>query len=166
MSCTLIIGYGNPLRGDDALGHYAVQRLSELVDNETVKLISCHQLTPELAAEASKYDKVIFIDASIGEKEGVLTVTRLDHTQLPKPAISHQLEPESVLAYSSTLYGKTPDAYLVTITAGSFGYMEGLSDAVLSSLPELTDAVLRITGIKLEVYKNNHQKVINIHQQK
>ena len=31
----LIIGYGNPLRGDDGLGHVAAQRLCELLGDES-----------------------------------------------------------------------------------------------------------------------------------
>ncbi len=166
MSCTLIIGYGNPLRGDDALGYYAVQRLSGLVKQDNVKFMTCHQLTPELAVEAAKFEKVIFIDASIGDQRGILCVTQINHAHIPKRTFSHQLDPESILACAQALYGHVPEAYLVTITANSFGYMEGLSEAVRSSLPELTEAVLQIIGFEQEVQKNNHQKLINIYQQK
>lgn len=165
MTCTLIIGYGNPLRGDDALGYYAAQCLTELVKNENVKIMTCHQLAPELAAEAAKFDQVIFIDASVGEQPGILSVTQIDHTHIPKRTFSHQLDPESILACTQALYGRGPEAYLITITGNSFGYMDDLSAAVRSRLPELNDAVLKIIGFGPIVKKNNHQNLVNIYQQ-
>ena len=161
MSYTLIIGYGNPSRGDDALGYYAAQSLSELVKDEKIKIITCHQLTPELAAEVARFEKVIFIDASIGEQPGILRVTKIAHTQTAKSIFSHQLDPESILACSQALYGQVPEAYLVTITANSFEYIEDLSVAVRNRLPELTDAIYQLIGFEPAVQKINHQKLLN-----
>lgn len=70
---TLIIGYGNTLRGDDGVGY----RIAEIFEQEedgleshyseesrhTVRSHPCHQLTPDLAAELAQADRVIFVDA-------------------------------------------------------------------------------------------------------
>jgi len=146
MSRTMIIGYGNPLRGDDAVGYHAARLLSDMVKQREVVIRTCHQLTPELAPEISTFEKVIFIDASIAEVAGELTVSQLKHTGVSERTISHHFDPESVLTCSHMLYGRVPEAYLVTITANSFGYMEDLSVPVKRRLPDLTQAVLRIIG--------------------
>jgi len=146
MPRTVIIAYGNPLRGDDAVGYYAARKLSDLIDREDVSILTCHQLTPELASDISRFEKAVFIDASVGDTPGVLSVTQIDPSHIPNRTFSHQLDPESVLACSQYLFGQVPEAYLVTITAESFGYMEDLSVPVKSRLPELIDAVLGIVG--------------------
>lgn len=146
MTRSIIIGYGNPLRGDDALGYHAARSLSGLVTSPNVTIHTCHQLTPELAAEISAYDVAVFIDASIGDIPGTLSVTKIDPSGIPNRTYSHQVDPESVLLCSQMLYGRVPDSYLITISANSFGYMEELSDPVINRLPDLTDAVLRIVG--------------------
>ncbi len=148
MSRTIIIGYGNPLCGDDAVGYYAARKLSELVKSEDITIHTYHQLTPELAADISRYDKAVFIDASVGGTPGTITTAQIDPTHIPNRTYSHQLDPESVLTCSQALYGRVPAAYLVTIDAGSFGYMEDLSGPVKAGLSDLIDAVLEIIEYK------------------
>lgn len=63
MAHTLIIGYGNPLRGDDGLGWHVAQRLAAVLPQHRARIEVCHQLTPELAEPISRADLVIFIDA-------------------------------------------------------------------------------------------------------
>jgi hydrogenase maturation protease len=143
---TIIIGYGNPLRGDDALGYHAARKLSQLVNTKNVVIRTCHQLTPELAEEISTFDLAVFIDASVGDVPGTLSVAQIDSAKIPNRTFSHQLDAESILACSKALYGHVPISYLVTVTANSFEYMEDLSVPVRTRLPDLTDAVLRIVG--------------------
>src|SRR5580704_15594719 len=50
---TLVIGYGNPLRSDDALGWHASRLLAQALAGQEVDVITCHQLTPELAEPLS-----------------------------------------------------------------------------------------------------------------
>ena len=69
MPHTLIIGYGNPLRGDDGVGPRAAELLVE-EDGVTspllpdgVQVLVCHQLTIELAPQIAEADRLILIDA-------------------------------------------------------------------------------------------------------
>jgi hydrogenase maturation protease len=61
---TLVIGYGNTLRGDDGVGSLVAEQVAtwSLPD---VRSHSIHQLTPELAAEIAQAEQIFFIDASI-----------------------------------------------------------------------------------------------------
>ena len=65
MARALIIGYGNPLRGDDGLGWRAAEQLAEIIPQSEAEVIACHQLTPELAEPISRARLVIFIDMSL-----------------------------------------------------------------------------------------------------
>ncbi len=46
---TVVIGYGNPLRGDDGIGWAVIERLQQMPLAETLTLIASHQLLPELS---------------------------------------------------------------------------------------------------------------------
>ena len=48
MPHTLIIGYGNPLRGDDAAGYVAAELLRERIFDPQVETVSEQQLLPEM----------------------------------------------------------------------------------------------------------------------
>ncbi|HYG98513.1 MAG TPA: hydrogenase maturation protease [Terriglobales bacterium] len=73
----LVIGYGNPLRSDDALGWRVAEALRSRFEHQfshtqarvgagsaDVEVISCQQLNPELADPISRADLVLFVDAA------------------------------------------------------------------------------------------------------
>jgi Ni,Fe-hydrogenase maturation factor len=57
----LVIGIGNPLRGDDGVGWWLAERAETL--KPTPRVLRVQQLTPELAAELAAARRVLFIDA-------------------------------------------------------------------------------------------------------
>ncbi|HTN80845.1 MAG TPA: hydrogenase maturation protease, partial [Acidimicrobiales bacterium] len=65
----LVLGVGNPSRGDDALGPLFVERLSELlaheVSNGDVEVLTDFQLQIEHALDLTGRAKVVFVDASV-----------------------------------------------------------------------------------------------------
>ena len=67
MAGTLIIGYGNPMRGDDAIGCHAARELEQHFWNDpTVEVMATQQLTPEMVDDILQRDFVLFLDASFG----------------------------------------------------------------------------------------------------
>ncbi len=64
----LVIGYGNPLRGDDGVGP-AVSGAIAVLGLPGVRALSVHQLTPELAAEAAGARVAVFVDAAVDSTE-------------------------------------------------------------------------------------------------
>ena len=63
----LVIGYGNPLRGDDGFGGLAAGYV-EKRQIPGLEVIVFHQLNPELAAVASNSSHAIFLDAVAGDE--------------------------------------------------------------------------------------------------
>jgi len=60
---SLVIGIGNPLRGDDGIGW----RLAALLPARAGLAVRCsQQLTPELAEELAAVERVLFLDAWLG----------------------------------------------------------------------------------------------------
>lgn len=138
---TLVIGYGNPLRGDDGVGWHAAQHLAQSNRTHHMQIMVRHQLDPELAVPISQADQVIFIDASEGEQPGEVKSQHIDPHPSSPGAFTHHLEPGALLAFARDLYGSYPDATLFTITGKSFGFREGLSQPVLNALPGLLNRI-------------------------
>ena len=114
MNGTLIIGYGNALRGDDGAGYLAAELLRERIHDANVQVVSAQQLTPEMVEPISRARQVIFMDSSVVGKAG--KVNRIPVR--PAPACSrftHSATPETLLAGAQALYGNTPEAVHYTI---------------------------------------------------
>jgi len=137
MARVLILGYGNPLRGDDGVGWHAAERLLERSVELQAKVTSCHQLTLELAELVSRAERVIFIDARIGQTPGSVEISEVAAGAPECPTFSHRLDPATLVALAQRLYGRAPEAWILTVTGESFEHTDQLSASVQSSLPEL-----------------------------
>lgn len=141
MADTLIIGYGNPLRGDDGLGWHAADRLTDILHETKARVIACHQLAPELAEPVSRAGLVIFIDAERLRPAGRLFRRRIRPAAAPPAAFSHHLTPAGLLGWAKAMYGSYPQAMVFSVSGESFSFGEKLSPAVSAVLRELTEQV-------------------------
>jgi hydrogenase maturation protease len=145
MARILIIGWGNPLRGDDGLGWRAAGQLAEALQEPEVTVRVSHQLLPEFAEELRRFDLVIFIDASCDNgASGQVRFERVEPSRSPSAAFTHQMDPPGLLAMAERLYGACPKAVLFSVAGSSFGYGEGLSPEVQSAMPELLARIRKI----------------------
>jgi len=147
MPKVLIIGCGNPLRGDDGLAWQALEQLKQLEQYPglgTVEMISCHQFTPELAEPVSSADRVIFIDARVGETPGRVELNKVEPEAPAHSVFSHRLDPRALLDCAEKLYGKRPEAFTASVVGESFNYGRELSGTVRASLAILLPRVLRL----------------------
>jgi hydrogenase maturation protease len=143
----LIIGYGNPLRGDDGIGWYAAELLAADPRLHGAQVLTSHQLVPELAENVSRASLVVLVDASMQGDPGSLSVRRIE----PRPATpatwSHHLDPETLADLAEALYGAVPPMVLVSVAAGPLTEADRLSAPLEQALPEVVEAVARvITG--------------------
>ncbi len=129
----LIIGYGNPLRGDDGFGYRAAERIPGA--------IAVHQLTPELMDPISQADHVIFLDASAEGAPGEIRRRELAPAEGGRP-FTHHATPEGLLAGALQLYGRCPTAEIITVTGANFDLSESFSPEVSKALEE----VLRVSA--------------------
>lgn len=134
---TLLIGYGNPLRGDDGVGWVVADALQDWTG---VTAVSTHQLLPELADQIACAEKVVFVDATVEGVPGEIRITAVS-PQTNGSASTHQMSPGILLSYAAELYGRCPPAYLITVTGQDFGYTETLSPLVASQLLYLKNNV-------------------------
>lgn len=136
MAKTLVIGYGNPLRGDDSFGHRAVEKLKQEVTDNEVQFIDCQQLTPEMAEQVSRADLVLFVDADMDGIAGTIHSRKIVPSDKPSPdSLAHHLDPCALLGLAQALYHRVPQAMLMTVTGECFGYGSQLSTEVAKALP-------------------------------
>ena len=160
MSGVMVIGIGNPLRGDDGLGWHVAQRLHETIDAhqvddhqvdnreagggevndreaDEVTVMARHQLTPELADAVSRASLVLFVDARENEEPGNVRCESVDPDPSTAMAFTHQMDPVGLLSCAKALYGSCPPAFSLSIAGEDFGYAEVLSDTVHAAIPDL-----------------------------
>ena len=142
----LVIGYGNDLRSDDGAGR-RVAALVEARQLPGVRVLSVHQLTPELASDIAEATGVMFADAvpAAPGAEQPLRCVPLSPAATPTRTLGHQLDPESLLHLARDLWGRCPPAWLLALPASVFDFGETLSPrtetAVAEALP-LIEALL------------------------
>lgn len=144
---TLLLGYGNADRQDDGVSWHVLNGLagrlgrpasvspdegfsafrlpSEEGSSET-ELLFVLQLTPEMAEIISEFDRVCFVDAHTGNVPGEVNLSRVEPEFQASP-FTHHLTPQSCLALCTALYGKQPEAILVSVRGYEFGFDRSLS---------------------------------------
>ncbi|WP_196223438.1 hydrogenase maturation protease [Roseibium sp. RKSG952] len=130
----LLIGYGNPGRGDDGLGPAFSEGMSAR-GLPGLEVDTDYQLVAEHAFALSEQDIVIFVDAEIGGEDSFSFREILVGT--PDAMGSHSLTPRTVLSLCQTLYGTAPRAYVLGISGYEYGEVkEGLSERAKANLAE------------------------------
>ncbi len=146
----LIVGYGNPLRGDDGVGQAAARALAQEATVSGAEVIGCHQLLPELAESLAAVDLVVFVDAEAGIQPGSVVVTPVQSAPALSSGLVHHVDPGALLLLSQKLYGRSPEAFLVTVGASSLALGEGLSETVAAALPKVIATVRQLVLKHLE----------------
>lgn len=114
----LVIGIGNELVGDDALGRRVVEQL-RIKASPDVRILSVHQLTPELTDQIRRCERVIFVDADVSAQ--CVAVRPLCPDSDPQP-FSHLWSPQGLLALVQITTGSIPQAWVVTLPARHFNF--------------------------------------------
>jgi hydrogenase maturation protease len=124
MKKTLIIGFGNTLRGDDGAGVLAAELVSK--HHPEADCMTVQELHPEIAEIMSEYGSVIFFDAALDTDD--VQMTRLHPTYLREFENTHSYSPQALVNVCQALYESIPSrTYLVHIPAYNFSFSEVLS---------------------------------------
>lgn len=129
----LVIGYGNVLRGDDGVGPLVVEQLAA-EHWPLVRMLSVHQLLPELAADIAEAEEVFFVDACVATTQmAAPRIECLFPIATPQTG-DHTWSPNTLLSLSHQLYGADPIAYQILIPALQFDYGTPLSTLAANGL--------------------------------
>jgi hydrogenase maturation protease len=122
----LVFGYGNPSRGDDALGPLLIEYVQDRFDTAGIDLLTDFQLQIEHALDLDNRELVLFVDASVA------CVAPFELAELKLAAdigyTTHAMHPASVMAvYQSIRKQPPPPCFLLAIKGETFELGEGLS---------------------------------------
>lgn len=127
----LVFAYGNPSRGDDALGPLALDHLAARA-HPGIELLGDFQLQVEHALDLEQRRLVLFIDADAS----VPAPFRFDKLQPARDRsyTTHAMSPAAVLQVYEDLRGKPPPCFLLGIRGYRFELGEPLSEAARANL--------------------------------
>jgi hydrogenase maturation protease len=132
MPRVLVIGYGNPGRGDDGLGPALAAAIAEMNLPDVTVESDC-QLTVDHTTQIAAHDLVVFADAAVGLTEP----WRLSAIGAEPGATlgSHDLSPSAALHLTRLLYGKAPPGWVLAIGGIEFDDVrEGLCPVAQENL--------------------------------
>jgi hydrogenase maturation protease len=135
----LVLAWGNPSRGDDALGPLLAERLLEHAETASlagrVEVLTDFQLQVEHALDLVGRERVLFVDAALELQES-FTVRPLQAARGGGIG-SHALAPEAVLQVFQDLHDhRPPPAILLAIRATAFELGAPPSVQALSDLDQ------------------------------
>jgi hydrogenase maturation protease len=148
VDCTdavLVIAWGNPLREDDGVAWHVLEGLRSLKPRPGLPaplLRHAHQLAPEMAECVSRAQGVVFVDARRDGTPGEVRCEEIAPSAGSNP-LAHFLSPQALLLFAEQLYGRAPQAVVVSVAGERFAMGEELSPAVRRALPRAIRAVVR-----------------------
>ncbi len=144
---TLIIGYGSPIRGDDAIGPLAADALAATALPPGVEVLSRHILTAELVEPMAAVERVIFLDAAADGAPGEVRLRRLAPDAAAPSSMAHFHDPRELLAWCQALYRHAPAAWLITATGDTFDYANyRLSPIAATALDQMVAQALALAA--------------------
>lgn len=136
MSKLLIFGYGNPGRGDDALGPLVAEHIESIKSQRQwhhVDVLTAYQLQIEHVMDVADNEITLFVDAHTR----CSSPYQFDRCQAEpdQSYTTHALTPDALLAVYQQVFKKTPPpCYLLSIKGESFDLGQSLSTNANSNL--------------------------------
>ena len=143
----LVIGVGNPDRGDDGVGPAVAARAGSDARLAGVVVRTAMQLTPELATDVAAASVVVIVDARAGATAGEVSWEPVEHRSPGAGAaapFSHHLTPAALCHLAGVAYGRVPPAYVVGVGASHFDAGAPLSGPALAAVAGAAEHVVAL----------------------
>jgi hydrogenase maturation protease len=142
MKHALLIGVGNTLRGDDAVGIRVGERARTRFPH--LDVLCVHGLSPELAETVAQYDLLLIVDASLSAAS--LCVSEVTPAVSGEKIQAHTMTPAGLLGLAARLYDHVPlRSVLIEVPVVTCEFSEVLSPEVAGQI----DASLDVVGAYL-----------------
>jgi len=146
---TLVIGLGNPLRGDDGVGCRVVEELARRELPPGVQVLDGGAGGLGLLSLMEGWERVVIVDAAeMGRRPGEFARFTPADVRLASASDRfslHHAGLSEALALADALGRALPEMVIFGVQPASVGWGEGLSPAVEAALPALIAAVLEET---------------------
>jgi hydrogenase maturation protease len=143
----VIIGFGNPSRGDDGIGPELMNRAEALVELHPeaydVECIQDFQLQIEHSMDLDGPGMALFLDASVSAAPP-FTLTRLRPSQ-DASYTTHELSPSSVLhVFEQVNHRPPPPCFLLSVRADQFDLGVDIAPPAMANLEAAWDLLTRL----------------------
>lgn len=136
-----ILGFGNPVREDDGVGIYIIEKLKENIGHaENISIFDMGTSAFEVLFKLKGHDHIILVDAVINSGEPVGSIFKLPASEInaqiqDDPMVFlHSLKWDQALSYAKKMLGEDyPDnieVYLVAIDETRFNV--GMTEAAIN----------------------------------
>lgn len=145
---TRVIGIGNPLASDDAIGVHVAREVLKVRLPNNVEVIEAESSGPSVLESIAGADKVILVDAAVGGSEpGTIHRLSLDMVQPCRSNVRslHEINLADLLKVGRLVQPETFPKEFVIIgieVADTTRCRQGLSDAVRNAIPKAVEIVL------------------------
>ncbi|PCI09773.1 MAG: hydrogenase maturation protease [Flavobacteriaceae bacterium] len=126
MSKVAIMGFGNPVRSDDVVGIYVIEKLQkELKGNADISIFDMGTGAFEVLFGLKGHDKIILVDAVINTKEPIGTIFKVPAAEVLRTpeddplVFLHSIKWDQALSYAKKIlredYPEDIQVYLIAI---------------------------------------------------
>lgn len=142
MKNLIIVGYGNPDRGDDGVSWHMLRELldehkpeldvDDILSGDVTSLKKGIdiwfnlQLLPEISELLTDYEKAVFIDAHTAEIEADVNLEKIEPVYLNSP-FTHHVTPSTCLSLAESINGRYPESWLLSIRGFEFQFERELT---------------------------------------
>ncbi len=137
---TLVVGYGNPDREDDGVAWHILLGIAKnfniatpdqiyeglFPEGRSLDFWLNLQLTPEMAEEMTKYQRICFVDAHTGAVPNDINLQTVI-SRFQNSPLTHHLTPDSLISLLEHGYHHKPEAILVSVRGFNFRFKPDLS---------------------------------------
>ncbi len=153
---SLIVGYGNADRQDDGVAWHVLTGIARglgrpvpaapedgfFPEGEEIDLWYVLQLAPEMSEDFAQYERICFVDAHTGNIEQEILLQPVEASPASS-AFTHHLTPAACLALTQAIYGKMPEAKLLSIRGFQFGFSRELSPETAALVEQAVETLMK-----------------------
>ncbi|KXB06523.1 hypothetical protein AKJ51_03580 [candidate division MSBL1 archaeon SCGC-AAA382A20] len=141
----LILGIGNEIRRDDAVGLVAAREISKQIDNENIEIKETSAGGLSLLTKIEGYDKVFIIDSIVtkdGEPGHWYYLSLNDLNSGGGRTVSHSIDLKTMKNIGEKMGEKVPEIRIFAIEVKDpFEFGEDLTEELEESLPEVISEI-------------------------
>jgi len=134
---TLIIGFGDPMHGDDGVSWQVASLLAASLEDHEVDIRMAMQLTPDMLEPISRADLVLFIDTAHNGHPGEWTCEEIFPGIDMREHSCHEGDALQLMEFSRQIFHSRPRAVLVSIGAKFFTNSNHLSRVTEEVIPKV-----------------------------
>lgn len=155
---TAIMGFGNPVRSDDAIGIYVIEQLrKKLPESEEISIFDMGTAAFEVLFGLKGHSKIILVDAVLNSEEPIGTVFKVPAEEVMKApkddplVFLHGMKWDQALSYAKKIlqdaYPEDIQVYLVAIENTKLEV--DLSDTVREAGDKIVGLILKDLNLTL-----------------